>query len=142
MPIWRIKVTISHLSVFFSSYFLVCPELVVYQSDDNGNHNETEDEEEDDHDDDDSDDAVDRDAGKHHPKSQNSVASSRGTSSQETRLTVLPSSPSHQQRKGNRRAKRIQESLVNKLPSELDSAEAKADFILQLVNEKVNRHRK
>ncbi len=49
---------------------------------------------------------------------------------------VLPSSPDRQHR-GSRRAQRVRESLVNKLPENLDqnNVELKADYILKMMRE-------
>lgn len=60
----------------------------------------------------------------------------RKSSYSEQRLMVLPSSPDRQHR-GSRRAQRVRESLVNKLPENLDqnNVELKADYILKMMKE-------
>lgn len=52
----------------------------------------------------------------------------------ETRLMLLPTSPDRQKR-GTKRASRVQQSLLTKLPEHVDSTELKADFIMRMMNQ-------
>jgi hypothetical protein len=47
---------------------------------------------------------------------------------------LLPTSPDRQKR-GTKRASRVQQSLLTKLPEHVDSTELKADFIMRMMNQ-------